>query len=122
MKKRVFSKEWRKKISESKKGVKNPLTSGEKNCNWKGGKSHCYGYIIIRNPDFYTGKSKQRYVKEHRLIMEKFRGRKLSYWEEVHHINGIKTDNRLVNLRIVSKTNHNGKFTCPHCQKEMWIK
>lgn len=57
------------------------------------------GYITILNPN-HPKCDGYGYVKEHRLIVEKFIGRFLKKEEIVHHLNGIRTDNRIENLMV----------------------
>lgn len=71
---------------------------GERAPNYKGGTHNNWGYRLCS----VGGKQ----MMEHRYLMEQHLGRKLSHEEHVHHINGIKTDNRLENLMLTTLKEH----------------
>lgn len=67
---------------------------------WKGGRSlGVTGYIRLNRKD-------GNHVFEHRAIMENHLGRRLRTDEQVHHINGDRADNRVENLVVMPKADH----------------
>lgn len=74
---------------------------GSKSPTWKGGRVIRSGYIMIS----IMGK----YIREHRLVMEKHLGRFLRPKEVVHHIDGDRANNQLNNLMLFSNSSAHRK-------------
>jgi len=97
-------------LSEARKrGKKSPFKgrkhTKETKCKmskakWKGGKFKTNGYVYIWQPNHPN--SVKKYIMEHRLVMEQYLGRYLTKKEVVHHINGIRNDNRIENLMLLA--------------------
>ena len=77
----------------------------EKHPSCKGGTGRTRGYI-------WEWVSKGKIKLQHRVIMERFLGRPLWRHERVHHINGIKSDNRLENLMLLPNQSAHIKIHC----------
>ncbi len=101
-------------------GLAHRFANGHRNPNWKGGRLLHY-YNKGRYPYIVRLVPGRGYILEHRLVMEQMLGRKLRREEQVHHRNGIKTDNRPENLQMVARP-HYGEVACPFCEKEFLIK
>jgi hypothetical protein len=82
------------------------VASGSANHRWRGGRwIHKTGYVFVAAADHPTA-NRDGYVLEHRYVMEKHLGRILAKNEHVHHINGVKSDNDLNNLVVLTKAEH----------------
>lgn len=122
MKGKKHTLEARQKISEANSGEKHPMWGkhhseetkqklskaqwGEKGSNWKGGRSKNSGYVLIWKGD-HPNANCDNYILEHRLVMEEHLGRYLESWEVVHHVNGVRDDNRIENLELLPGNNEN---------------
>lgn len=97
-------------IKTNKKGENNPA--------WIGGRRLFNGYILVYQPEHPhpNGGGRNNCVFEHRLVMEKHLGRFLTKKEIVHHVNGIKTDNRIENLELTTPSKHIKEH-----HSDMWI-
>lgn len=65
-----------------------------------------------KNPNGYVYDwcpERRRYLPQHRLVMEKYLGRRLVKDENVHHRNGIRDDNRIANLELWVKSQPAGQ-------------
>ena len=83
------------------------LLRAERNHQWKGGKiAERRGYIYVHAPGEPGVTSRDGYILEHRLVYQQSRGVVLHPKVEVHHINGVRTDNRPENLEAVTKGEH----------------
>jgi len=98
--------------------------SGINSPNWKGGKYKRNGYVFRYKPEHPFPNDCKKYVAEHRLVMEEKIGRYLTKDEMVHHLNGIRDDNRIENLQLLLKNQHHCGHTiiCPHCGKDYYEK
>lgn len=73
--------------------------TGTNNHRWVDGTNHKQGYILKYMPMHPA--AVKGYVLEHRLIMERHLGRRLTKVEVVHHKNFIRSDNRIGNLQLM---------------------
>ena len=92
-------------------GQKKKEYRGERHWHWRGGRHiNKNGYVTVAvaaDSPFAAMRDKDGQVYEHRLIAaQHMMGRCLYAWEEVHHLNHNKQDNRPENLEILSKADH----------------
>lgn len=74
----------------------------------KSGKFEVNGYVMVHDG--------VAWVYEHRKVMSESLGRPLESHETVHHINGVRSDNRLSNLQL--RLGHHGQgavYRCMDC-------
>lgn len=91
---KIVSEETRRKMSESKR------------INGSGHiKKRADGYNAVYFPS-HPSSNQDGYVMEHVLVMEKAIGRILEDDEVVHHENGIRNDNRIENLKLMTFKEH----------------
>ncbi len=89
------------------KGMKLPQNCGENNPHWRGGRTKTEGYVWVYCPGHPRAHNK--YVPEHRLVIEKYLGIYLSSKETVHHL-GKRDDNRLHMLMCFSSHSAHRRF------------
>ena len=82
----------------------------ERNPNWRGGRSIASnGYVLIRVGVGHPLADVRGYAYEHRLVASEMLGRPLAPFENVHHVNGRRDDNRPENLELWVKAQPAGQ-------------
>lgn len=82
--------------------------AGTANSNWKGGRTrHKAGYVMVRAPG-HPRAGRSPYVFEHILVAEELLGRHLVDGESIHHVNGVRDDNRPENLELWTRPQPSG--------------
>ena len=93
----------------NRRGMKHPNyipKIGKQHYNWKGGITKENGYILVRSVGHPKADKHGFYLGQHILVMEKYIGRYLNDNEVVHHKNGIRDDNRIENLQLLTRAEH----------------
>ncbi len=82
--------------------------TGEEANGWRGGRHYADGYVRVYAPD-HANATKSGYVFEHVKVMSDHIGRPLKKEETVHHIFGVKDDNRIECLELWSSAHPPGQ-------------
>lgn len=88
-----------KKLKPFTKQHRDRISQARLSMNWKGISLKPNGYFEVTR-----GENKGRLL--HRVVIEEHIGRKLKPTEIVHHKNENKTDNRIDNLQVMTRSEH----------------
>jgi len=91
--------------------VKTIVGKGKDHSSWKGGKTiNPAGYIFQKVDAYHPRKNDKGYVFEHILVMEKYLGRYLILKEEIHHLDFVRTNNKIENLYLFKNRSKHQKY------------
>lgn len=93
------------KDKEALSKIMSVSNSGANSGNFNGYRARRDGYVFRYVPEHPYSDSRG-YVGEHRLVVEEHLGTFLTREFVVHHINGIKDDNRIENLAVMTVGAH----------------
>lgn len=85
--------------------------------NWKGGRTYDrFGYVYIKRPEYHRA-NPSGYVREHIMVWEEYNQKVLPKGWHIHHINGVKDDNRIENLLAIPSKEH--KLIIPELERKI---
>lgn len=87
-----------------------PKMMGPDNPAWKGGRAYSDGYILVKCRGHHLA-NKQGYVMEHILVWEETHRMPLPQGWVIHHLNGIRSDNRRENILGLPDRKHKRVLT-----------
>lgn len=93
-------------INEDGKKLRDLKHNGRRPKDWR---KELAGYILVRAPEDHPGARNDGSIYEHRLVMEEHLERFLYPEEVVHHINGVRDDNRIENLQLRRSRKEHGR-------------
>lgn len=82
----------------------------------KDGQIERHGYVYLYRPD-HPYANKRHYIGRARLILESKLRRYLEEGECVHHINGIRNDDRAENLMVLTRGEHSSMHWAQKAKK-----
>jgi len=77
------------------------------------------GYVAVKVPANHHLAMASGFAYEHRLVAEKALGRKLRKWEDVHHLDGNRSNNRPWNLRVLRHSAHSAETSLERTRDSM---
>jgi len=99
-------------------GIKRPQFTKENSARWNGGEYiSSDGYKMVKCENEFHPSGRQKYKREHILVIEKIIGRELKtqrghMGEQVHHIDGDKLNNSPDNLLLCKDTREHKQVDC----------
>lgn len=97
-------------ISPNRTYCRRHMAYQERSGRWKGGRSKDgKGYVVLSGKQGHPNARVGGQIAEHTFVMVQHLGRPLLPEERVHHINGIKDDNRIENLELWTKEHPSGQ-------------
>lgn len=106
------------KIRTPSEATKLTYLSGTREYKSRNGKYvDSYGYVQVREPN--NPRAHKGFVKEHVLIWERVHNKPLPKDWVIHHLNGIKTDNRPRNLLAMPAKSHHSSMVLLETKKRL---